>query len=40
MQDDLFNADIASEITAGGREGIEKLQILFKGLQDVSPGFD
>jgi hypothetical protein len=40
MQDYLFNADIASEIKAGGQEGIEKLQILFRGLQDVFPGFD
>jgi hypothetical protein len=40
MQDYLFNADIASEIKANGREGIEKLQILLNGLQAVSPGFD
>jgi hypothetical protein len=40
MQDYLFNADIASEIKAGGREGIEKLQILLNGLKAVSPGFD
>jgi hypothetical protein len=28
IQDYLFNKDIASEIKAGGRESIEKLQLL------------
>jgi hypothetical protein len=39
MQDYLFNNDIASEIKAGGQESIKKLQLLYKGLEAVSPGF-